>query len=131
MKHSNGGECPSCKEKLDMAHEKMREFFAFVKGNHPCCHISWSYRGQKEQNEAFDKGLSKLRYPASKHNKTDEHGRPCAEALDLFLLISDKAEFPVAFYYQVHEELVAAKLDIRWGGNFIKPKDYDHFELIK
>lgn len=31
--------------------------------------ILCGYRGKKEQNEAYDKGNSKLQYPKSKHNK--------------------------------------------------------------
>ena len=31
--------------------------------------ILFGYRGEKEQNEAFERGTSKLRWPNSKHNR--------------------------------------------------------------
>src|SRR6185503_4741406 len=44
-----------------IAHEAIKEFdFVVICG----------HRGEKEQNEAYDNGYSKLRYPKSKHNKT-------------------------------------------------------------
>jgi peptidoglycan L-alanyl-D-glutamate endopeptidase CwlK len=33
------------------------------------CSVLCGYRGAKEQNEAFNKGFSKLKYPKSYHNK--------------------------------------------------------------
>jgi len=32
------------------------------------CTVAWGYRGEKDQNEMFAKGLSKAKYPDSKHN---------------------------------------------------------------
>ena len=51
-----------CHQHLQLiAHEAIKEFdFVVICG----------HRGEKEQNEAFAKGTSKLRYPHSKHNKT-------------------------------------------------------------
>lgn len=36
--------------------------------NHVDCTVLEGHRGEKEQNEAFDKGFSKVRFPNSKHN---------------------------------------------------------------
>jgi peptidoglycan L-alanyl-D-glutamate endopeptidase CwlK len=51
-----------CHPKLQkIAHEAIKEFdFIVICG----------YRGEKEQNEAFRRGTSKLKFPKSKHNKT-------------------------------------------------------------
>ena len=55
---NNLAECHPDLQKI--AHEAIKEFdFVVIEG----------YRGEKEQNEAFAKGFSKLRYPKSKHNK--------------------------------------------------------------
>jgi peptidoglycan L-alanyl-D-glutamate endopeptidase CwlK len=44
-----------------IAHEAIKEFdFVVIEG----------HRGQKEQNEAFARGTSQLRWPRSKHNKS-------------------------------------------------------------
>jgi len=32
------------------------------------CTVAWGHRGEKDQNEMFAEGLSKCRYPDSKHN---------------------------------------------------------------
>ena len=51
-----------CHQKLQkIAHEAIKDFdFIVICG----------YRGEKEQNEAFRRGTSKLRYPHSKHNRS-------------------------------------------------------------
>lgn len=36
--------------------------------NHVDCAVLEGHRGEKEQNEAFNKGFSKVRFPNSKHN---------------------------------------------------------------
>lgn len=38
--------------------------------NHVDCTVLEGHRGEKEQNEAFDKGFSKVKYPNSKHNQS-------------------------------------------------------------
>ena len=32
------------------------------------CTVAWGHRGEKDQNEMFAKGLSRCKYPESKHN---------------------------------------------------------------
>lgn len=46
--------------------------------------ISWGYRGEQRQNEAFLSGASRRRYPFSQHNATDDHGAPCSNAIDFY-----------------------------------------------
>lgn len=41
------------------------------------------WRGEKEQNEAFAKKTSKLRWPSSKHNHVNADGEPESLAVDL------------------------------------------------
>lgn len=82
------------------------------------------YRGEKEQNEAFAKGNSKLKFPKSKHNK-----KP-AQAVDV-------APYPIdwndlkRFREMCNKiELIATKLGIkiRLGRDF-KFVDMPHVEL--
>lgn len=40
------------------------------------------HRGEELQNELFAQGLTKLRFPESKHNRTDEQGEPESWAFD-------------------------------------------------
>jgi peptidoglycan L-alanyl-D-glutamate endopeptidase CwlK len=87
--------------------------------------VACGYRGEQEQNEAFARGFSKLRFPESKHNI-----KP-SKAMDL-------VPFPVnwkdidGFKWLgkiVKEEAAKLHIKIRWGGDFVKWKDYPHFEL--
>lgn len=45
--------------------------------------IESGYRGEEEQNRLASAGLSKLMYPNSCHNKTDERGLPESWAFDI------------------------------------------------
>lgn len=92
------------------------------------------HRTKEEQNDAFERGVSKLRWPRSKHNKMPS-------------LAVDIAPFPIDWdNLERFRELAAivmdeaAKLNIklRWGGDFNmngKPDDkfvdMPHFELIE
>ena len=96
--------------------------------------VLWGYRNEQEQNEAYEKGRSKLRFPYSKHNTYP------SQAIDL-------APYPIdwknikRFIYLGGVMLGIAKekhLRIRWGGDWNSNgilsdenfKDYGHFELI-
>lgn len=100
------------------------------------------WRGETEQNEAYENGRSKLRWPQSKHNVTVD-GQPMSRAVDIAPWIdgrinwSDRALFAVlagVVFAAAAERNVA----IRWGGNW-SPKwapaenrfpDLPHFELL-
>lgn len=90
------------------------------------------HRGKQEQQDAYERGTSKLQWPASKHNKTPS-------------LAVDVAPFPIdwddldrfrAMARIIMEEADKAGIKLRWGGDFNmngKPddkfKDYPHFEI--
>lgn len=92
------------------------------------------HRTKEEQNDAFERGASKLRWPQSKHNKTPS-------------LAVDIAPFPIDWGdLQRFRELAAIILDeaaklnikLRWGGDFNmngKPDDkfidMPHFEILE
>jgi len=79
------------------------------------------HRGEKEQNEAFKNGYSKLKYPKSKHNKTPS-------------LAIDMAPFPIdwkarARFVDMREKIrkIAERLGIKI--RFIE-WDLPHTELV-
>ena len=84
------------------------------------------FRGEREQNEAYRNGYSKLKWPNSEHNK-----RP-SRAVDI-------APWPEVYnaskrdWYEMatHVLRAASKLgvDVRWGGHFNGFFDGAHFEL--
>jgi len=132
MKHTNDVKpCPSCEDKLKQAHPQLANWFREdVKSKYPDAHISWSYRDRMNQNQAFAEGKSKLVFPLSAHNKSDDQGNPCALALDLFQLASNGMGcWPWAYFKQIAEEMKASRQDMKWGGDFKSLGDADHFEL--
>ena len=93
------------------------------------------HRGKQEQEDAFERGASKLRWPQSKHNKTPS-------------LAVDVAPFPIDWdNLDRFRELAAVILDeagklgikMRWGADWNQNgsekderfRDYPHFELIE
>lgn len=91
-------------------------------------------RGEVEQNEAFEQGKSKLKWPLSPHNKTPS-------------LAMDLAPFPIDWRDRDRFTLFAGfvlgiarslGVELRWGGDFNRnwtPKDegfldLPHFEIV-
>ena len=122
-----------CHEDLQMIFYEVIKYFD--------CSIICGQRGEKEQNEAFEMGLSQLKYPKSNHNKSPS-------------LAVDAVPYPVewnninrmrlfaGFVLGIASQLKANGFidhDIRWGGDwdrdtFMKDQrfhDVAHFELIK
>lgn len=99
------------------------------------CMIICGHRDEAEQNLAYQKGQSKLKWPLSKHNSTP------SKAVDV-------APYPLdwkdrnRFFYQagIIMGIAAAKgIKIRWGGDWNKNgllsdekfSDLPHFELLE
>lgn len=132
MKHANGvAACPSCEDKLKDAHPDIAAWFREkVKPRHKDCHISWSFRGKDDQEKAFLDGKTRLHFPLSAHNKSDDQGNPCSLALDLFELdYNGQACWSWDYFRLIADEAQASHAPIFWGGNWAKLGDFDHFEL--
>lgn len=101
------------------------------------------HRSQARQNELYNSGLSKVKYPYSKHNTLP------SLAMDLapFPIYWGSAEKAVRDKYQYTQAVFAGKLltlsatmgiSIRWGGDWDgdsevtdeKWLDFPHFELV-
>ena len=87
--------------------------------------VTDGHRGKKEQNDAFRKGFSKLKFPQSAHNSK------LARAVDV-------VPYPVVWNnYKKWNQLakvvkkVAKEKGVKiiWGGDWKRFKDYPHFEL--
>lgn len=94
-------------------------------------------RGEKEQNEAFEKKASQKKFPESKHNINPEKGRLKSHAVDI---VPDPDKNPKTLDWKdlrefaIMCEVVAQKADelgikIRMGKDF-KFRDFPHFELV-
>lgn len=93
------------------------------------------HRGEKEQNEAFKNGFSKLKYPKGKHNKNP------SKAVDIVpypkMWDASKEEFEIlAFHILATGKKLGIKL--KWGNDWNmngrsddeKFHDSPHYELI-
>ncbi len=130
LHHKNGGNCEHCSYDLERTHPHLVEWFWWVKSNHPHAHIAWSFRDQEEQDSAYAHGMSRKKWPHSKHNALDSDGEPCSKALDIFEIGDDgKAGWDIPFYAIVNKETIDKGYPIRWGGDFELLKDFNHFEL--
>ena len=85
------------------------------------------YRDEKAQNEAFNKGASKVKFPNSKHNQLP------SLAIDLAPLPIDWNNLEQFHELAGHILEVAHLLEISiiWGGHWKTFKDYPHYELKK
>lgn len=127
--HGDAHTCPSCDFKLESAHIDLQGWFSLVKMNFPRAHISWSWRGEQDQEQAYADHRTKLHFPNSPHNHLED-GKPCSLALDLFVLSEDHtALFPPTFYAAVNEMNKVNGRKIVWGGSFSSLGDFDHFQL--
>ncbi len=87
--------------------------------------VACGRRGEQEQNEAFARGFSKLKFPNSKHNKTP------SLAMDLVpwpVDWNDVKRFE-ALAKIVKEEAAKLGVAISWGGDWKKFRDRPHYEL--
>ena len=122
MKHENKRTCVSCNKILTQAHRTLIQYAAYVRAAHPEAHVSCSFRGEADQNEAHNKGFSRLIWPLSKHNKTP------ARALDFFYLDGyGKAIWDAKFFKLALSE-AAEVFGLIWGGRWSRP-DWPHVEM--
>lgn len=131
LHHTSDAECPLCVSKLQQCHPDMVSIFIdLIKPVFVDCHISWTYRDEANQRQAFAEGKSKLSWPMSAHNKSDDQGNPQSLAFDLFQLCSNgMAAWPWAYFRDINTRLYKANKPVFWGGNYKHLGDADHFEL--
>lgn len=130
LHHTDGESCPLCVEKLKQAHLYLVQWFLVLKRKYPNVHVSWAWRGQRDQDHALETHASALRWPFSAHNHTMKDGSPCSMALDLFQLDEDGvARWSPTFFSKVNAENEAAGEPIQWGGKFKSFGDSCHFQF--
>jgi hypothetical protein len=127
--HTQEPVCPLCEEKLAQAHPVLANWFRTkLKPKHPEAHISWSFRDEANQEEAFKEGKTRCRWPNSQHNKLKD-GKPYSRALDLFELTKGGvARFQIPWFKAIADELEHGG-PIIWGYQAVGKWDSDHFQL--
>ena len=130
-------------EKLDTCDPRLQMIFKEVI-RYVDCTILCGHRGQKEQDEAFAKGLSKLKWPNGEHNKVPSRAVDVApypvkwgEQGTAEQRKKDIARF---YFFAGYVKSVADNMNIklRWGGDWDSDLDFNeqnfddlpHFELI-
>lgn len=99
--------------------------------------VTEGHRGEADQNEAFDKGFSKLRYPDSLHNVLPSKA---VHAAPFPVSYSPSPKNLARFYFLAGAVFQAAHelgVDLRWGGDWDSDRDFSdqtfddlaHFEL--
>ena len=118
------------RERLLTCHPDLQKvFFAVIQAVD--CTISCGYRGQAEQDAAFQTGNSKERYPNSRHNSNPSQAvdvYPCP--IDWKKWEKDKGDF-IEFAKVVKTEAEKLNIKLEWGGDWIHFKDYPHWQLPK
>jgi len=102
--------------------------------------VTDGYRGQEEQERAFEKGTSKAHYGQSPHNNLDPVYGPLSLAVDLVPYIDGKLDYENdKAFADINEHLreMAAKLladkeienTFEWGGSWERFVDPSHYQL--
>lgn len=118
--HTSDALCALCELKLESAHHELGTWFRDLKSRNPSVHVSWAFRDEASQEQAFTDGKTKLHFPGSAHNKTP------AMAVDIFQIDdTGKAIWDPVFCAKVAQESPSLK----WGGSWKSLGDNDHFEL--
>lgn len=120
-------------DRLDTCHEDLQRLFERVVEEYDCS-ILCGHRGQEEQNRAFEKGLSKLEFPKSKHNRTP------SLAVDVAPYPVDWKNWPEWYHFAGYVKAIARDMGIsvRWGGDWDSDNDFEdqnfndlpHWEIV-
>ena len=101
------------------------------------CTVTCGYRGEEDQNKAFDEGRSNAKFPKGKHNNSP------STAVDIYPYPEDFKNFDRLSHFAGFVLGIANSMGIklRWGRDWhqefwtkkkdtTKLKDYPHFELV-
>lgn len=121
------------KQRLATCHPDLQKIFNEVIKHYDCV-IICGHRGEKEQNEAYAKGFSKLKWPNGNHNKNPSRA---VDALPYPIDWNNK-DSHLHFAGFVMGVASAMGIKIRWGGDFNQDKNFKndsfidrpHFELV-
>lgn len=116
----------SCIEKLNTCDHRLVSIVQAVAKDHPLI-VVCGHRGKEEQNQAFARGNSKLRWPRSRHNTFPSLAVDLAPSpLDW----DDTARFKT-LADAVKAEAKRQGVAITWGGDWTKFVDVPHFEITQ
>jgi len=120
-------------DKLSTCDERLQNVFNEVIKYYDCI-IICGHRGEKEQNEAYMKGFSKLKWPHGKHNTLPSK---VVDSLPYPINWQDSKShlFFAGFVIGIASTM---GIKLRWGGDFNNDRNFSndsfldrpHFELV-
>ena len=121
--------------RLDGCHPDLRAVFRVVVGRFDC-KVLEGQRGSRKQNQYFEEGKSRIRYPNGPHNANP------SDAVHVVPHPFPGWKNTVAFYFFAGYVIAVAEemgVEIRWGGDWNRNKrmgdqtfmDLIHFEVVK
>ena len=112
------------KENLSQCDTKLQLLFNTVIKYRDCTIID-GHRTKQEQNDAYNAGNSKVRWPGSKHNKLP------SKAVDVMPYPIDWNDMDRLYAFANFVEGVAVGLDIKveWGGRWYSFFDGPHWQI--
>ena len=123
-------------ERLNPCHPDLIAVFNEVIKYYDCT-VTCGYRGEEDQNKAFDEGRSNARYPKGKHNNSP------STAVDIYPYPVDFENYDRLSHFAGFVLGIANTMGIklRWGRDWhqefwtkkkdtTKLRDYPHFELV-
>lgn len=126
MKHLNIAKCGKCDAIISKhaVHPDLLAFYYSFRDANPDAHISAAGRGEAEQNDYFDRKLTKARFLQSKHNF-----EPVC-AIDWFRITqSGGASFDLPWFRDVLNPAVKQYKGLVSGGDWPKFRDWPHVEV--
>jgi len=113
------------KKRLSTCHKDLQDLVNSISKKLPI-EVICGHRDEQEQNMCFLSGLSKCRWPDSRHNKYP------SEAVDIYMKPLDWND--IKGFYEISKEMfLEAKktgISVKWGGDFVSLKDFPHWELL-
>ena len=116
------------KSRLNTCDEKLVKLFEEVVKGFDCTIIE-GHRGQKKQDEAYNKGNSKVKFPNGKHNKSPSLAVDVAP-YPIDWRDRDRFEFFAGYVLGIASQM---GIKIRWGGDWdmdTKTKDNKFDDLV-
>jgi len=121
--------------KLETCDYRLIQLFKEVIKRYDCA-IVCGHRGEQDQNDAYDKGHSKLKFPKSKHNKFPSRAIDAAPYIPGKGIVW-KANQCYTFAGFVMGMAASMGIPIRWGGDWDMDTDVNdqnfndlvHFEI--
>ncbi len=124
-------------DRLDTCHHLLRELFIEVVKEYDCS-ILKGHRNRRQQNQKYQQGKSKVKWPKSKHNQLPSMAVDVGPWIDQKGIPWDEPNQFYTFAGFVKGKASQLGIKIRWGGDWDGDNDVNdqrfndlaHFELL-